>query len=60
MLYNRVLGHCSLLGPGGVESHIVSKSKDVLVSLVLESVLIHIDGSVGLGDSCIEQFLLRQ
>jgi hypothetical protein len=59
MLYNWLLSNCSALSSGGLSSNAISKSEDILISLVLECVWVHIDKASAISDSCINKLLLR-
>ena len=51
VLDNWALVDCSSLSSSGVNSDAVSEGEDVLESLVLESVGVHIDYSLAVGDA---------
>ena len=59
VLYNWVLGDSSVLGSSGLTGNTVTKGEDVLKSLVLQGVRVHIDEASGISDTSLNQFRMR-
>ena len=59
MLNNWALVKSSMLSSSGIDIGAISESKDILKSLVLKSVSVHIYKAIAVGKSTINKFLMR-
>ena len=58
VLDNRVLSHSGRVSSGGIETNSITKSKNVVVGLVLQSVLVYINTSSFVSEASVDQELM--